>query len=99
APGRRQVPPPTARGPRLSPGPSQSVSLPWVLTDQELALHPRMDEAHEVLRGALLRRHVQVLREALLGLDERRVAGPVEVRRGVLADAVLQEVELRRRVA
>src|SRR3954447_20770746 len=50
-----------------------------VLADDELALHPWVDQAHEVMRRALLRGHVEVLGEALLGLDERGVARLVVV--------------------
>ena len=41
-----------------------------VLADDELALHPWVDQAHEVMRRALLRGHVEVLGGALLGLNE-----------------------------
>src|SRR3954453_11643069 len=70
-----------------------------VLLDLELRLHPGMDQAHEVQRRALLRRHVERDGIALVLSDQGRVAGLVHLGRGVLPDAVLDEVELRRGVA
>src|SRR5438046_5816781 len=56
-----------------------------------------MDDAHEVELGALLRGYVEVDRLALLALaGDAGVAGPVDVGRRVLADAVLEELELGR---
>src|SRR6478672_1878318 len=70
------------------------------LSDLDRRLHPRVDEAHEVQLLALLGGHLEVDELALLALaGDAGVAGTVHARGRVLADAVLQERELRRRVA
>src|SRR3954452_4918541 len=70
-----------------------------VLLDLELPLHPGMDQAHEVQRRALLGGHVERDRVALVLPDQGRVTGLVHLGRRALPDAVLEEVELRRRLA
>src|SRR4051794_28440484 len=68
--------------------------------DDDLGLHPRVDQAHEAQRRALLRRDGEVDRLALLARSgDARVSQLVHVRRRVLPDAVLEVLELRRRVA
>src|SRR3954471_11909917 len=70
------------------------------LSDGDLALHPGVDQAHEVQLLALLGRHLEVDRLALLALaGDAGVARAVDARRRGLTDAVLQERELGRGVA
>src|SRR6476469_8959254 len=70
-----------------------------VLADGDLGLHPRVDEAHEVQRGAGLRRHLEVDGLALLALPgDAGVSRAIDPRRRRLPGAVLQERELGRRV-
>src|SRR4051812_34824956 len=84
------------RGPAEARTPAIRLTFTALLLDLELALHPRVDEAHEVELAALLSRDLERDVLALLALTcDAGVARPVEIRRGVLSDAVLEELELR----
>src|SRR4051812_40110875 len=86
-------PPKRARAPAVARALAIRDVVTTLLTDAEPGLHPRVDQAHEVERLALRRRHLDVDGLALLltRADEHGIAGAVDRRRGLRADTVLQE--------
>src|SRR4051812_40641765 len=68
----------------------------FVLADDDLGLHPRVDQAHEPQCLALGCGHLEIDRLAVLArAGQARVARTVHVGRRVLAHTVLEVLELR----